>query len=186
MRSTSVEFNKGQSLQPVEWKCQLCLRKHLGEVGGSLMLHLWGTLVAWDPVTGCRDVKSREMWQIGLVGEHRSTASPSLEVYQELMGNLIFSLTQLLVSFPGSFLRSLALGGSTLKLLSMDPLPLPKLADMGAGAQCGRASLTVPLTEQGKEDALFFLLLKADRLCSQEPCQLWSEPSLADKSSGTW
>lgn len=37
----------------------------------------------------------------------------------------------------------------------------------------------------GENGCLFFLLLQADRLCSQEPCQLWSASSLADGSLGT-
>lgn len=68
----------------------------------------------------------------------------------------------------------------------MGPAP-PKLADMGVGAERDGASLTVSLTEQGKEDASppHPLLWEADCLCSQERCQLWSASSLADGSVGT-
>lgn len=55
-------------------------------------------------------------------------------------------------------------------------MPSPKLADMGSGAQRGGASLTVSLTEQGKEDACFScfckLIVSAARSgasCGQHP-----------------
>lgn len=73
----------------------------------------------------------------------------------QLTGNLMPSLTQFPVSFPGQFLRSAVLGVRRRRLPRRDPLHPPKLAEMDVGARRGRASLTVSLTEQGKGDACF-------------------------------
>lgn len=146
------------------------------EEDSNLMLHLWDTLVVWDPCNRQRGVESRETWQIRLVGEQRSTTSLSAEVYQELIGNPMPSPTQLPVNSPGQFLWSPALGVSRWRLQRIGPLPPPKLADIGAGTQRGGASLTVPLIEQGKEDACFSCfwklvvsVAKSGASCGQHP-----------------
>lgn len=77
------------------------------EEGSSSVLYLWDVVVVWAPATGSRGVESGEA-RPG--GRTRSTTSPFLEVYQELTGNLMPSLTQLPVRCPGQFLRSAVLG----------------------------------------------------------------------------
>lgn len=72
--------------------------------------------------------------------------------------------------------------------------PEMKIAENGpfAPSQTGRDECGCPAWQSfpyslpyraGKRGCLFFLLLKADRLCSQEQCQSQSASSLADGSS---
>lgn len=80
------------------------------EEGSNSVLYVWDVVVVWGSChrqQGCGKRGDMAGWP---GGRTRSTTSPSSEVYQELTGNLMPSLTQLPVSSPGQFLRSAVLG----------------------------------------------------------------------------